>query len=298
MSLVTDLAKKQLGMKAPKLIVEKHSDGFVAYPLGLKGAVVGHGGTYDEALADVRSAIQFHVETFGSEIFADEGVLDVFIAESPVTHSKVSIADLWRSSDPSAWTCALERYWQWVKPANLELERALEHLDLARIRSLDAQGWYDFLHTEYYRWKYTAPNRYATTTRSLAQYVAEPCGLELLHGIKCRLLEIDPENIRSGLSLASEIRGLGTAGASGLLSLMYPATFATVDQFVVKALRAVGDLPEADDLAKMKPQALTVVDGVTLIDIVSRKATENNQVFGTGAWTPRKIDQVLWTYGR
>lgn len=48
-----------------KILVEKHPDGYVAYPLGMKGVVVGEGDTYDEALADVRSAIRFHVETFG-----------------------------------------------------------------------------------------------------------------------------------------------------------------------------------------------------------------------------------------
>ncbi len=72
-------------MKAPKVIVEKHSDGYVAYPLGLKGAVVGQGDTYEEALADVRSAIQFHVETFGPEVFEDNDVLEAFVAESGVS---------------------------------------------------------------------------------------------------------------------------------------------------------------------------------------------------------------------
>ncbi len=48
-----------------KIIVEKHSDGYVAYPLGLKGVVVAEGDTYEEAITDVKSAIQFHVETFG-----------------------------------------------------------------------------------------------------------------------------------------------------------------------------------------------------------------------------------------
>jgi len=55
-------------MRAIKLIVEKHPDGYVAYPLGLKGVVVGEGDSYEEALADVRSAIRFHVETFGLEV--------------------------------------------------------------------------------------------------------------------------------------------------------------------------------------------------------------------------------------
>jgi predicted RNase H-like HicB family nuclease len=50
-----------------KIIVEKHADGYVAYPLGLKGVVVGEGSSYEEALADVKSAIRFHIETFGAE---------------------------------------------------------------------------------------------------------------------------------------------------------------------------------------------------------------------------------------
>jgi predicted RNase H-like HicB family nuclease len=36
--------------------------------LGLKGVVVGEGDTYEETLADVKSAIQFHTETFGMEV--------------------------------------------------------------------------------------------------------------------------------------------------------------------------------------------------------------------------------------
>ena len=35
--------------------------------MGLKGVVVGQGRTYEEALADVKSATGFRLETFGSE---------------------------------------------------------------------------------------------------------------------------------------------------------------------------------------------------------------------------------------
>ena len=69
-----------------KVVVEKHSDGYVAYPLGLKGVVVGQGDSYEEALADVKSAIAFHIETFGLEVLdTEEPVLEVFIAEAGVT---------------------------------------------------------------------------------------------------------------------------------------------------------------------------------------------------------------------
>ncbi len=54
-----------------KVIVEKHPDGYVAYPLGLKGVVVAQGDTYEEALADARSAIAFHIETFGNGEFVN-----------------------------------------------------------------------------------------------------------------------------------------------------------------------------------------------------------------------------------
>ena len=48
-----------------KIIIEKHEDGFVAYPLGLKGVILGEGESYEAALVDVKSAISFHIETFG-----------------------------------------------------------------------------------------------------------------------------------------------------------------------------------------------------------------------------------------
>ena len=55
-------------MQSFKIIVEKYTDGYVAYPLGLKGVIVGEGDTYEEALADATSAIEFHIETFGAEV--------------------------------------------------------------------------------------------------------------------------------------------------------------------------------------------------------------------------------------
>jgi predicted RNase H-like HicB family nuclease len=71
--------------KQVKIILEKHSDGYVAYPVGLNGVVVGEGDTYEEALADVTSAIRFHIETFGDEALqAETPVLEVFVDEAEV----------------------------------------------------------------------------------------------------------------------------------------------------------------------------------------------------------------------
>jgi hypothetical protein len=96
----------------------------------------------------------------------------------------------------------------------------------------------------------------------------------------------------------SGLKGLGPAGASGLLAVMFPTAFGTVDQFAVKALQSIPDLPESSIVAKTKPQQLSLPDAAVLIAIMRRKAAENNQVFQTLAWTPRMVDKVLWTYGR
>jgi predicted RNase H-like HicB family nuclease len=72
-------------MRQFKIVVEKHPDSYVAYPLGLKGVVVGQGETYEAALADVKSAIQFHIESFGAEaVEVDPPILEAFIAEAGV----------------------------------------------------------------------------------------------------------------------------------------------------------------------------------------------------------------------
>lgn len=77
--------KKKVKMRELKIVVEKHPDGYIAYPLGLKGIIIGEGNTYEEALADVKSAINFHIETFGNEVFeSDPPILDAFITETEI----------------------------------------------------------------------------------------------------------------------------------------------------------------------------------------------------------------------
>ncbi|MFM2431785.1 MAG: hypothetical protein RLZZ511_2998 [Cyanobacteriota bacterium] len=71
-------------MKQFKIVIEKHADGYVAYPIGLVGAIVGQGDTYEAALADVKSAINCYVEVFGKEMLEDASPVEVFIAEAGV----------------------------------------------------------------------------------------------------------------------------------------------------------------------------------------------------------------------
>jgi predicted RNase H-like HicB family nuclease len=68
-----------------KIIIEKHSDGYIAFPIGIEGVVVGEGDTYEDALKDVQSAIKFHIETFGKEIVNSEPkILDAYLTETQI----------------------------------------------------------------------------------------------------------------------------------------------------------------------------------------------------------------------
>jgi predicted RNase H-like HicB family nuclease len=79
------IEKRRSAVKQLKIIVEKHPDVYVAYPLGLKGVVVGQGDTYEDALSDVKSAIRFHIETFGKDVLdVEPPILEAFVAETGV----------------------------------------------------------------------------------------------------------------------------------------------------------------------------------------------------------------------
>lgn len=68
-----------------KIIVERHADGYIAYPLGIEGAVVGQGDTYEQALADAESAVRFHIDTFGRDVIDSQNpVLEAFVTDSEI----------------------------------------------------------------------------------------------------------------------------------------------------------------------------------------------------------------------
>jgi len=71
-----------------KIVISKEEDGYVGYPLGLEGVVVGEGDTYEEALSDTKSAILFHIKTFGPKVIKKLGFpKEAFIAETEVAIS-------------------------------------------------------------------------------------------------------------------------------------------------------------------------------------------------------------------
>lgn len=158
---------------------------------------------------------------------------------------------------------------------------------------MSTEEFYTFLYDTYFVWKYTAKNRLATTRAQLKRHLDHPSKLS---DIQKALFSFERTNIRAGLEIATRIHGLGIAGASGLLSVLFPNHFGTVDQFVVKALLNIRELKDRRQLLRMHPESLTLKDGILLEQILCAKAEELNKAFKTDKWTPRKIDKVLWAY--
>ena len=221
---------------------------------------------------------------------------------------KKKINELWHNGKESDWKESLHFYWERLagyseetrlieKKLNPTIEDPHTSKILQRMQQFNKQEWYDFLYDEYFFWKYTDKRRLVQCRKHLSRYINEDRLDELLQ-IRDKLLHTDRSDIQQSLSLAHNIHGLGTAGASGLLALMYPDDFGTVDQFVVKSFQRIEGLAEQDALMKINPDDINPKEGVLMIQIYRAKAAENNRRFNSTYWTPRTIDQILTTIDR
>lgn len=201
--------------------------------------------------------------------------------------------NLWNSNNHEDWKKALDNYYNAVMSNHVAIEKEMEHLDTTCIANMNVEEFYNFLYDKYFYWKYTAANRLATTRMNLAKY-KDNDHLYELEKIHNEIFNNDLNDIEKMLRSASCIKGLGIAGASGLLSLLFPDKFGTVDQFIIESLLKIKNLKEKPIIEKMNKNNITLKNGVILISIYRQKANELNIKFNTNFWTPRKIDMILW----
>jgi hypothetical protein len=96
------------------------------------------------------------------------------------------------------------------------------------------------------------------------------------------------------LGIVDEVYQFGIPSASGLLSLLFPSHFGTVDRFAVESLQRIEEFKDDTTIQGIKPKTISLDDAVRAISIMRGKALENNRLFGTDYWTARKIDMVLY----
>ena len=198
---------------------------------------------------------------------------------------------LWNDGTKEDWETCLAGYWLCVKPENYLIEKYFEcQFNAEMVKQMLPSEFYQFLRDSYFHWKFTAKHHLATTRQQLERYNTEN-KLADLAKVKDELFSFDKVIIYDGLSIAKKIHGLATIGASGLLAVLFPEYFCTVDMFVVERLQEIKDLPQHDRLLKMHKGNLELRDGIFLINIMRDKAKKIGL-------RPRDIDKVLWCFGR
>ena len=200
---------------------------------------------------------------------------------------------LWKKGKKEDWEKALTKYCTNDKDEYMN--------DISKnpniIRNMNGEEFYKFLYDHYFVWKYTQKNRLARNKSLLEKSYQSSEGFDCLERIKnnfFKIHDIMPMNTRLNVFMITEISGLGIAGASGLLSILYPEEYGTLDFFLVQELKKVSTIKNLEDIKKINGSSLRIKDAVFLEDIIRNKAEKLNDLFGTQMWNPRKIDMVLW----
>lgn len=215
-----------------------------------------------------------------------------------------NLNELWDYGTADQWNEAVDNY-VYVDSAhrNIKLERDMNNSItlLSRFEKMNAELLYDFILDEFIVWKYTAPNRKATTVKYYKKKHAKskqsliPIRDNIINIYKCC-----PDDTRNLLKEAMKIGGIGVAGGSGLLSLLFPSKYGTVDYFIVERLKEIKSYPEIiqKNIKKINSKNISIRATEFLENLYREKADSLNKKFETSEWTPRKIDMVLWSYGR
>ena len=180
------------------------------------------------------------------------------------------IGYLWNCKDEKIWIRALEGYWKNFSLEQMRLEQKINDIQYRIIKDYTVEEFYNFLHDEFFVWKYTAKNRLATTRMNLQKYKIEN-RMNELEEIKYDIFSSDFSDVSQSIKTVMKIRGLGSSGASAFLAIMFPDKFGTVDQFVVKSLLKVNGLEENKVLSQMNPENLKIKDIEFVMEIMREK---------------------------
>ena len=214
----------------------------------------------------------------------------------------MGIAEVWRSKDEREWKIALNHYYSVLNEDEKQIDECMDLISANpdSVRNMTGDEFFDFLYDQYFVWKYTQPNRLVTTRKVLEKNHDSKEGRLYLEIIKDSIFKAhDIMPLATYLHIELKIGGLGVAGASGLLSILFPNDYGTIDQYLVYALKDVRDsLLDCEEYGSIEPENLKTQDCVFLEEVLRRKANELNECFETTEWNPKKVDMVLWAVHR
>ncbi len=223
---------------------------------------------------------------------------------------EISSDDLWESQEPGMWDRCLKAYWD-VRSVrnNLAIEQEMDVVAKYRqtLFDADAPAWYRFLYDKYRPWKLKSQAMYFTDIQDKFQNRYDDAQGEL-DAVKGKLLRADKTDITRCLQIVTLIEGFRIPTGSGLLAVLFPESFGTVDKLILRAFLAIPSVNSQYRLDAWihnddeyfskgsKSDSRRYELASILIGLFMEKATENNKrLFGTSLWTPRKVEMALWT---
>lgn len=207
-----------------------------------------------------------------------------------------SIQDVWTSGDESIWLAQIATYWERVGGQKKKaLEEELDSLKIQSVRDFTNEEWRDFLAIKYIPWKHSPGPFWASIQKKFIAKYESAESLNRLSANKRRIFGSSPEMIIDLLRTVDEIYQFGIPSASGLLSLLFPLHFGTVDRFAMESLQRIEEFKNDLAIQRIDSKNIRLGDAVRAISIMRAKALENNRIFKTNYWTSRRIDMVLWS---
>ena len=203
----------------------------------------------------------------------------------------LTISELWNSTWEKDWSQALCHYWEIIekRPREIkEIEKEMDSLDANQVEEHGPKEWYDFLHDKYFLWKYGQTEAMRENRETLQKSIETPGGLERLTSIKEKIFTFDRDDIREGLRIVSKISGISIVAGSGLLAVIFPRYYATIDKLLILAMKRIEEYRNDSMILSMNPSRVSEDDGVLLITMLRDKAKNLNAAFSTDNWTPRK----------
>ena len=207
---------------------------------------------------------------------------------------------LWTSATEEGWKSALMEYDNLIAERNTDVQLIESHIRRVHaddIRQMSSIEFYSFLYEKYLVWRYATNQLRLTTTRRLLEQYHNNGKWNELGAIQQELFSMDRTDAKNAVKVALQIAGLGIdGGATGLLAVLFPEDFGTVDNRTFELLKGIPSL-EKDLLPIAHKKALTTPgDSAIIIDIMRKKSKLLNEQFPGLNWTPRKFDMVMWAY--
>jgi hypothetical protein len=195
----------------------------------------------------------------------------------------------WDSKIESEWDEALDKYNNYLtSPEKSSRDARVTITNAYTVSLFTTEEFFKYLHDEFFVWKYTAKNRLATARSNLKKMALND--LTLIKEALTNPSLNDEELLDAGL----KIKGLGCAGATALLSTLYPNRFGTVDQFVIKCLQKADSLSNNHLIAAINPDSIKKNEALYVLKLIRDKADELNGIFSKKSWSPRTVDKAVW----